>query len=46
VILDWSLICGVDLGVEYVEASEEADIEFPCLIISLFIVRLIIEFID
>lgn len=45
-ILDWSLIFGVDLGIEYIEASEEADIEFPCLVISLFIVRLIIEFID
>lgn len=44
-IVDWSLICGIDLGIEYIEASEEADIEFPCLVISLLVFRLIIEFI-
>ncbi len=38
------LIHGLSLGVEYVPSSFEADIEFPCLVLDLLIVRVIVEF--
>lgn len=38
-----SLITGLALGIEYVQASEEADIDYPCVIIDLLVVRIILE---
>ncbi len=38
------LICGLSLGAEYVPSSFEADIEYPCLVLDLLFVRVIVEF--
>lgn len=37
-------IYGCSLGAEYVPASYEADIEFPCLVLDLLFIRVIVEF--
>ena len=41
--VDISTIMGVSLGIEFVPANEEADIERSCWVIDLLVVRLIIE---
>ena len=40
----FTFINGVALGVEYVPSSLEEDIEFPCLVIDLLFVRIVLEF--
>lgn len=43
--LSFHFINGLALGVEYVPASMDAEVEFPCLVIDLLLVRIIVEFI-
>lgn len=43
-LLSFHLINGLALGVEFIPASAEADVEFPCLVIDLLLARIIIEF--
>lgn len=39
-----NFITGVAVGIEYVEANEEAMIDYPCLVIDLLVLRIIMEF--
>jgi len=43
VTIDYTLITGLSIGAEYVEADEEAGIENSCFIIDLLILRVVIE---
>ena len=38
-----SLITGLSIGVEYVQADEEAGIECSCILIDLLVFRLVVE---
>jgi hypothetical protein len=40
------LITGLALGIEYVEANEDADIPHSVLIFDLLVLRVIVEFTD
>jgi hypothetical protein len=44
VSVEASLIMGVALGIEYVQADEDADIPHSCLVIDLLVFRIIVEF--
>ena len=40
----FNFITGVAVGIEYVEANEDAFIDHPCLVIDLLVLRVIVEF--
>ena len=40
----FDIITGVAFGLEYVEAQEEADVPYPCIIVDFACFRWIIEF--
>lgn len=42
--VETGLITGLSLGAEYVEANEEAGIEYSCIVIDLLILRIVLEF--
>lgn len=41
--IDFTLINGLSVGAEYVQADYEAGIDFPCIVIDLLIFRIVLE---